>query len=62
MTGREEEARCDCGYVCRGGTDDELVVDAQRHAHEAHGIDVSREQVLTVAEPVGSERLRTGEQ
>jgi predicted small metal-binding protein len=39
---------CDCGYVCRGVDVDELVRDAQRHAREAHGIEVSAEQVLAL--------------
>jgi predicted small metal-binding protein len=37
---------CDCGYVCRGTTDDERVDDAVRHARQAHGIEVRREQVV----------------
>jgi hypothetical protein len=40
------EPQCDCGYACRGATLDDRVQDALRHAREAHGIEVSREQVL----------------
>ena len=39
--------RCDCGYVCEGESDDQVVADAQRHAREVHGIEVSREQILS---------------
>jgi predicted small metal-binding protein len=40
---------CDCGYVVRGDTDDELVADAQKHAREAHDMEITREQVLAMA-------------
>ncbi len=42
---------CDCGYVARGETDDELVADAQQHAREVHDMDLTREQVLAMAQP-----------
>jgi predicted small metal-binding protein len=42
---------CDCGYVVRGETDDEIVAEAQKHAREAHGMEITREQVLSMAEP-----------
>lgn len=42
--------QCDCGYVVRGETDDELVAEAQKHAREAHGMDITREQVLAMAQ------------
>ncbi|HVL97726.1 MAG TPA: DUF1059 domain-containing protein [Egibacteraceae bacterium] len=43
--------RCDCGYVARGDSDDQLVSVAQRHAREVHGMELSPEQVLAMAEP-----------
>jgi len=42
---------CDCGHVVRGGTDDELVAATQKHAREAHGMELTREQVLSLAVP-----------
>ena len=42
---------CDCGYVARGETDDELVADAQRHAREVHDMELTREQALAMAQP-----------
>ena len=42
---------CDCGVVVRGDTDDELVTNAQKHAREAHNMDITREQALAIAEP-----------
>ncbi len=56
------EPRCDCGYACRGSSLDERVRDAQRHALEAHGIDVSPDQVLTsdITSPTAPAAADTG--
>ena len=43
--------KCDCGYVVRGNSDDELVHAAQAHAKDAHGMDLTAQQVLAMAEP-----------
>jgi predicted small metal-binding protein len=42
---------CDCGRVVRGDTDDELIAAAQQHAREAHGMELTRDQVLSLAVP-----------
>jgi predicted small metal-binding protein len=42
---------CDCGFVVRGDTDDEIVAAAQSHARDSHGMEITREQVLTMAQP-----------
>ena len=42
---------CDCGRVVPGDTDDELVAAAQKHAREAHGMELTREQILSLAVP-----------
>ena len=42
---------CDCGHVVRGSTDDELVVNVQKHAREVHDMEITREQVLAMAQP-----------
>jgi predicted small metal-binding protein len=42
---------CDCGRVVQGDSDDELVAAAQQHAREAHGMELTREQVLSLAVP-----------
>jgi predicted small metal-binding protein len=42
---------CDCGRVVRGDSDDELVAAAQEHARDAHGMELTREQVLALAVP-----------
>jgi predicted small metal-binding protein len=41
----EAPLRCDCGYPCQGETLAERVQDGQRHARDAHGIEVSADQV-----------------
>jgi len=45
--------RCDCGFVVRGADDDELVAGARRHASDVHGVELTREQCLAMAEPEG---------
>lgn len=43
--------RCDCGFVVRSDNEDQLVGELQQHAREDHNMDLSREQVLAMAEP-----------
>ena len=47
---------CDCGFVVRGVTDDELVTNAQTHAREVHGMEITRDQVLSMAVPAEAGR------
>jgi predicted small metal-binding protein len=47
----EKVIHCDCGFVIRGKTDDELVDAAMKHAHEVHNVELTREQALAMAEP-----------
>jgi predicted small metal-binding protein len=45
--------RCECGYVTRGETDDELVAAAERHIESDHPDlvgTVSRDELLAMAE------------
>ena len=42
--------QCDCGQVVRGETDDELVANVQKHAREVHDMEITREQVLAMAQ------------
>lgn len=46
-----KKVSCDCGKVIRAQTDDELVAAVQRHAKEVHDMDLSREQILSMARP-----------
>jgi hypothetical protein len=41
---------CECGWSYQG-PEDELVAGARRHAREAHGLQLTREQVLAAARP-----------
>lgn len=42
---------CDCGFVVRGDSDDELVANAQAHARDVHNVDITRDQALSMAQP-----------
>ena len=46
-----KKVSCDCGTTIRGDTDDQLVTRVQQHARDTHGMDLSREQILSMAEP-----------
>ena len=43
--------RCDCGFEAAGEGDDELVAQAQAHASNAHGAEISAELVIKLAGP-----------
>ena len=45
--------RCDCGFEATGDGDEELVVRAQEHARDVHGMDVPAELVLGLAKVKG---------
>jgi predicted small metal-binding protein len=52
---------CDCGFEARAGNEDRLAVEIQRHAREAHGMDLSQDEALLLAirageRPASSER------
>jgi predicted small metal-binding protein len=49
MSGKK--VSCDCGKVIRGSTDDELVRAVQAHAQSVHEMNLSKDQVLAMAEP-----------
>lgn len=46
-----KKVACDCGKVIRDDDDDALVREVQEHAREVHEMELSREQVLAMAEP-----------
>lgn len=46
-----KQVACDCGATIREMNDDELVEAVQKHAREVHDVDLSREQVPSMAEP-----------
>lgn len=46
-----KKVSCDCGKTIRESTDDALVAAVQRHARDVHRMELSRDQVLAMAEP-----------
>ena len=46
-----KQVSCDCGKTIREQGDDELVRAVQKHAKEVHRMELSREQVLSMARP-----------
>jgi predicted small metal-binding protein len=50
----EKKVSCDCGATIREKSDDALVSAVQKHAKEVHDMNLSRDQVLAMAEPVSS--------
>ena len=43
--------RCDCGFETRGA-EDVLIPAVVKHGQEAHNMQVTREQVLAMAQPI----------
>jgi len=43
--------KCDCGFVVRSDSDDTLVAELQKHARDHHRMNLSREQILAMAQP-----------
>jgi predicted small metal-binding protein len=41
---------CDCGTSVRGKDEEEMVKNAQEHAKNKHGVTVTREQALALAQ------------
>lgn len=48
----QKQVSCDCGKVVREESEEELVRAVKEHAREVHDMDLTREQVLAMAEPV----------
>jgi hypothetical protein len=51
---------CDCGFEARGEDEDELVGEVQRHALDAHGMALTRAQVLALAARAEPDESTTG--
>jgi predicted small metal-binding protein len=47
----EKKVTCDCGKTLRAGSDDQLVTDVQKHAKDVHNMNLTRDQILAMAEP-----------
>ena len=46
-----KQVNCDCGKTIREKGDDALVQAVQKHAREVHRMELSRDQVLAMAQP-----------
>lgn len=49
-----KQVNCDCGFMVRAQTDDELVRHVQLHAREIHQMDIPRDKALELARTVES--------
>ncbi len=49
-----KQVNCDCGFMVRTQTDDEIVQHVQLHSREVHQMEVPREKALEMARPVES--------
>jgi predicted small metal-binding protein len=47
----EYTVECDCGWSCRG-SEEEVIAACREHGREVHGLELSDEQVLAVAQRV----------
>jgi hypothetical protein len=45
----EKVLQCECGFEARAEDDDGLVSEVQRHAWQAHGMALSRDEALLLA-------------
>ena len=43
--------RCPCGFVVRAESDDALDAKAQEHAKQAHGMELTPEEAMSMAQP-----------
>ena len=43
--------QCDCGYVAKADSDEDLIAQVQAHAEEVHNMNLTDEQVLAMAQP-----------
>ena len=44
--------KCDCGFSAQEDGDDKLVAVVQKHAKDFHRMEMTPEQVLSMAQPV----------
>ena len=51
----EKQVNCDCGTTIREKTDEALIAAVQNHASAVHDMDLTPEQILSMAEVVSAE-------
>lgn len=47
----QKQVSCDCGKTIRGETDDLLIERVKEHAKEVHNLELTKDQILSMAEP-----------
>ena len=47
-----KQVSCDCGFMVRTNTEDEVVKHVQMHGKDVHDLDTTREQALAMAKTV----------
>lgn len=47
-----KQVTCDCGFMVRTNTEDEVVKHVQMHGKDVHSLDTTREQALAMAKTV----------
>ena len=47
-----KQVNCDCGFMVRSESDEELVRHIQLHGKTAHNMDIDREKALSLAKTV----------
>ena len=50
----QKRVSCDCGATINESSDDALVEAVQKHAKEVHDMELSREQIMSMAEVVST--------
>jgi predicted small metal-binding protein len=51
----DSEIGCECGFVARGGDDNEIVASARAHAHIVHHMDFSAHQLQSLVRPAADD-------
>ncbi len=47
-----KQVSCDCGKVIRADDDGQLIEQVQKHASEVHSMELTPDQILSMAEPI----------
>ncbi len=47
-----KQSTCDCGFMVRTNTEDEIVKHVQMHVKDVHNMDVTREEALAQAKTI----------
>lgn len=47
----DKKVTCDCGKTLHAANDDQLVATVQKHANDVHNMQLTRDQVLAMAQP-----------